>query len=69
MFKLDRFSEHSYFTIGKTKTSETGGVFVKTGNDYVAQNGDYLKKTSSSYLNLRTGVNSTLGNRFGDDYE
>ena len=65
MFKSDQFSSHKYFTVGNTKTLETGDVFVKVGNDYVAQNGDYLKKTSLGHINLRTGVNST----FGDDDE
>jgi hypothetical protein len=65
MFKIDKFSNHTYFTSGNTKTNELGEVFVKTGNDYVAQNGDIIKKIGLNYLNLRTGVNLT----FGDDDE
>jgi hypothetical protein len=69
MLKFDRFSNHTYFTHGNIKTNELGNVFVKTGNDYVAQNGDYIKKVGSTYLNLRTGVNSNFGDPFGDDDE
>jgi hypothetical protein len=69
MIKVDRFSNHTYFTTGNIITNETGEVFVKVGDDYLAQNGDYIKKTGSSFLNLRTGVNSTFGDPFGDDDE
>jgi len=65
MFKIDKFSNHTYFTSGNNKTNEIGEVFIKTGNDYVTQNGDIIKKIGSNYLNLRTGVNLT----FGDDDE
>jgi hypothetical protein len=65
MFNNDKFSNHTYFTSGNTKTNELGEVFVKTGNDYVAQNGDIIKNIGLNYLNLRTGVNLT----FGDDDE
>jgi hypothetical protein len=67
MLNNDRFSNHTYFTSGNIKTNELGDVFIKTGNDYVAQNSDYIKKIGSNYLNLRTGVNSTFGDPFGDD--
>ena len=69
MIKVDRFSNHTYFTTGNITTNETGEVFVKVGDDYLAQNGDYIKKTGSSFLNLRTGVNLTFGDSFGDDDE
>jgi hypothetical protein len=65
MFNNDKFSNHTYFISGNTKTNELGEVFVKTGNDYVAQNGDIIKNIGLNYLNLRTGVNLT----FGDDDE
>jgi hypothetical protein len=61
MIKVDRFSEHTYFTSGNTKTSETGEVFVKTGDGYVNQNGDYIKKIGSNFFNVNTGINFNLG--------
>jgi hypothetical protein len=61
MFKSDLFSSHKYFTIGNTKTSETGEVLVKTGEGYVNQHGDYIKKTGSNYFNVNTGINFNLG--------
>ena len=69
MLKVDQFSGHTYLTTGDIKTDETGKLFVKTGNDYIAQNGDYIQKTGSGYSNLRTGVNSTFADPFGDDDE
>lgn len=69
MLKVDPFSGHVYATTGNIKTNEIGDVFVKVGDDYVANNGDYIKKTPCGYLNLRTGINSTFGDPFGSDYE
>jgi hypothetical protein len=61
MFKLDRFSAHTYQTTNDIKTNETGEVLVKTGDGYVNQHGDYIKKTGSNYFNVNTGINFNLG--------
>jgi hypothetical protein len=61
MIKVDRFSAHTYHTTNDIKTSETGEVLVKTGDGYVNQHGDYIKKTGSNFFNVNTGINFNLG--------
>ena len=66
MLKVDKFSNHIYQTTDNIKTNEHGTVFVKTGMDWIASNGDYIQQTNKGLVNLRTGVNSVFGDPFGD---
>jgi hypothetical protein len=61
MLKIDKFSSHTYLATDTIKTSEIGEVLVKTGEGYVNQHGDYIKKTGSNYFNVNTGINFNLG--------
>lgn len=69
MYKINQFSGRAYLDAGNLKTSDTGQVFVKVGDDYIAPNGDYIKQIGNDLINLRTGVNSTFGDPFGGNHE
>ena len=66
MFEVNPFSAKTYTTTDTVKIANDGTSFVKAGNDWIASNGDYIQQTNNGLLNLRTGVNSTFGDPFGD---
>lgn len=66
MFEVNPFSAKTYNISDKVKIAQDGTASVKVGNDWIAPNGDYIQQTNNGLLNLRTGVNSTFGDPFGD---
>ena len=66
MLTVNQFSAHIYNTLEQTKTNEFGEVFVKSGDDFYGMDGQYIQKTGESYTNIKTGVNSTFGDPFGE---
>ena len=60
------FSGHSYTETNNILTSDEGKVFTKVGNDWLSQDGDYIRRDNSGYMNTQTGVSSTWGDPFED---
>jgi hypothetical protein len=69
MLKTNQFSQHTYLTTGSIQTSENNKVFIQSNTNWIASNGDVIAKSPLGYLNLRTGVNETFGDPFGDSNE
>jgi hypothetical protein len=66
MLKTNQFSSHTYLTTESIQTSETNKVFIQSNSNWIASNGDVIAKSPLGYLNLRTGVNETFGDPFGE---
>jgi hypothetical protein len=69
MIDINIFSGKVYTTVGDVKVSQDGKTFVKSGEDWIGTNGDFIQQTSNGLLNSRTGIASTYGDPFGDDHE
>jgi hypothetical protein len=67
MFKTNLFSNNSYKTIDDVMVDQQGRTFFKSGDNWVANNGDFIQKINNDFLNQRTGVMSTFGDPFGDN--
>lgn len=69
MIEINPFSGNVYTTTDTVKIGQDGKLFTKNGSNWIANNGDFIQKTNDGFLNLRTGVNETFGDPFGDSNE
>lgn len=66
MIEINPFSGNVYTTTDTVKIGQDGTFFINNGGNWIANNGDFIQKTNSGFLNLRTGVISSIGDPFGD---
>lgn len=69
MFKTNPFSNNTYTTIGDVMVDQNGKTFVKSGDNWIAQNGDLIQQTNNGFLNHRSGINENFGDPFGEKNE
>lgn len=67
MFETNRFSAKTYIVTETIKIRNDGKTFIKSGKDWISDDGTFIQHTNTGLLNVRTGVNSTFGDPFGDD--
>lgn len=69
MFEINIFTGKVYVTTDDLKIAQDGRTFVRSDDDWIGPNGDFIQQTSNGLLNSRTGIGSTYGDPFGGDHE
>lgn len=66
---FDIFSGNVYTETDSLRISQTGEVFVRSGDNYISPKGELIIKQGSQLMNTRTGVMSSFGDPFWEDNE
>jgi hypothetical protein len=63
-FFTNLFSGKVYNQTSSTITTPDGNMFIKSGNNWVGENGEWIQKQGTDLVNMETGVRSSFGDPF-----
>lgn len=66
MIKVDKFSGHVYVETENFKQSDTGKMFIKSGDTWFGDDGQVIQQHDDEFLNISTGIRSDFGDPFED---
>ncbi len=63
-FVTNMFSGRVYTETKRTLTTQEGDLFIKSGDDWIGGNGEFIQKQGNDLVNIETGVRSSFGDPF-----
>jgi len=66
-FFTNLFSGKVYNQTSSTITTTDGDLFIKSGDDWIGENGEFIQRQGSDLVNIETGVRSSFGDPFSKE--
>lgn len=63
-FFTNIFSGKTYTQTSRTITTPDGDLFIKSGENWIGENGEFIQKQGNDLVNMETGVRSSFGDPF-----
>jgi flagellar basal body rod protein FlgG len=66
-FFTNLFSGKVYNKTSSTITTPDGDLYIKSGNNWIGENGELIQRQGTDLVNIETGVRSSFGDPFNKE--